>query len=394
MITAFPGLPESGILETPRSTSGGVMAARSKEATSKLHEKHQVILANLLREDENKYCADCHAKGPRWASWNLGVFVCIRCAGIHRNLGVHVSRVKSVNLDAWTPEQIESIQRGGNGKAKEIYEANLPDNFRRPQDDYAVEVFIRSKYERKQYVSKGKPTASSETAAKDAKSKKDFLAVDRTDRKFSLAPSGKEDLTFLPRPASTPNLRSASSTSPKSRPRGIGKSVTPPVRSTSPVNGAIPRPLPPAAKPKPSARVGDLMITVDGPGASGSSLANPNRMDLLTGLPLSSQATSQASAEPSIGSGQKSQVKDTIMSLYSTPQQASYTAHGMPVNAYYYQQQQAAAIHMAQAQAQQRYQQVQQVQQQMQQLKARQQQATPIGGTGGGGGQTLNPTLW
>ena len=45
--------------------------------------------------------------GPRWASWNLGVFVCIRCAGIHRNLGVHISRVKSVNLDSWTPEQIE-----------------------------------------------------------------------------------------------------------------------------------------------------------------------------------------------------------------------------------------------------------------------------------------------
>jgi len=44
--------------------------------------------------------------GPRWSSWNLGVFLCIRCAGIHRNLGVHISRVKSVNLDSWTPEQI------------------------------------------------------------------------------------------------------------------------------------------------------------------------------------------------------------------------------------------------------------------------------------------------
>lgn len=68
--------------------------------------------------------------GPRWASWNLGIFLCIRCAGIHRNLGVHISRVKSgkiitstilvlrqfiiylsisVNLDSWTPEQVVSI---------------------------------------------------------------------------------------------------------------------------------------------------------------------------------------------------------------------------------------------------------------------------------------------
>lgn len=47
------------------------------------------------------------SEGPRWASWNLGVFMCIRCAGIHRNLGVHISRVKSVNLDQWTSEQIQ-----------------------------------------------------------------------------------------------------------------------------------------------------------------------------------------------------------------------------------------------------------------------------------------------
>ncbi len=44
--------------------------------------------------------------GPRWASWNLGIFVCIRCAGIHRNLGVHISKVRSVNLDSWTPQQV------------------------------------------------------------------------------------------------------------------------------------------------------------------------------------------------------------------------------------------------------------------------------------------------
>lgn len=56
-------------------------------------EKLQTILNEILKEEENKYCADCEAKGPRWASWNLGVFLCIRCAGIHRNLGVHVSKV-------------------------------------------------------------------------------------------------------------------------------------------------------------------------------------------------------------------------------------------------------------------------------------------------------------
>ncbi|XP_036402592.1 stromal membrane-associated protein 1 isoform X2 [Megalops cyprinoides] len=131
------------------------MTTRSeREKAQKLNEQHQAILSKMLREDDNKYCADCEAKGPRWASWNLGVFICIRCAGIHRNLGVHISRVKSVNLDQWTPEQIQSVQAMGNTRARQLYEANLPDNFRRPQTDQAVEFFIRDKYERKKYYDK------------------------------------------------------------------------------------------------------------------------------------------------------------------------------------------------------------------------------------------------
>uniref|UniRef100_A0A8D1WDD8 Small ArfGAP 1 n=1 Tax=Sus scrofa TaxID=9823 RepID=A0A8D1WDD8_PIG len=80
---------------------------------------------------------------PRWASWNIGVFICIRCAGIHRNLGVHISRVKSVNLDQWTPEQIQCMQDMGNTKARLLYEANLPENFRRPQtDQYPLKISL------------------------------------------------------------------------------------------------------------------------------------------------------------------------------------------------------------------------------------------------------------
>ncbi|XP_041803929.1 stromal membrane-associated protein 1 [Chelmon rostratus] len=131
------------------------MTTRSeREKAQKLNEQHQAILSKLLREDDNKYCADCEAKGPRWASWNLGVFMCIRCAGIHRNLGVHISRVKSVNLDQWTPEQIQSMVDMGNNRARQLYEAHLPESFRRPQTDQAVEVFIRDKYERKKYYDK------------------------------------------------------------------------------------------------------------------------------------------------------------------------------------------------------------------------------------------------
>lgn len=82
------------------------------------------------------------------------MFLCIRCAGIHRNLGVHISKVKSVNLDAWTPEQVVSLQQMGNSRARAVYEANLPDNFRRPQNDSSLESFIRAKYEHKKYIAR------------------------------------------------------------------------------------------------------------------------------------------------------------------------------------------------------------------------------------------------
>ncbi|CAL1584518.1 unnamed protein product [Knipowitschia caucasica] len=117
-------------------------------------DRYQSVLNSLLALEENKFCADCDSKGPRWASWNLGVFVCIRCAGIHRNLGVHISKVKSVNLDQWTEEQVQCVQEMGNAKAKRLYEAFLPECFQRPESDQSAEIFIRDKYEKKKYMDK------------------------------------------------------------------------------------------------------------------------------------------------------------------------------------------------------------------------------------------------
>lgn len=127
---------------------------KESERTKFIQEKCQTLLTQMLRDEDNKYCVDCDAKGPRWASWNLGVFLCIRCAGIHRNLGVHISRVRSVNLDTWTPEQVVSLQQMGNSRARAVYEAQLPDGFRRPQTDSALESFIRAKYEHKKYMAR------------------------------------------------------------------------------------------------------------------------------------------------------------------------------------------------------------------------------------------------
>ncbi|XP_073425474.1 stromal membrane-associated protein 1 isoform X3 [Dendrobates tinctorius] len=181
------------------------MTTRSeREKAQKLNEQHQAILSRMLREDDNKYCADCEAKGPRWASWNLGVFICIRCAGIHRNLGVHISRVKSVNLDQWTPEQIQCMQDMGNTKARQLYEANLPDNFRRPQTDQSVEFFIRDKYERKKYYDKNAATTI------NVMKKEPQLEVKASPKK---APEMTVDLLGLDTPTEVPVANGNASTS-------------------------------------------------------------------------------------------------------------------------------------------------------------------------------------
>ncbi|KAG5443611.1 Stromal membrane-associated protein 1, partial [Clonorchis sinensis] len=134
------------------AASSRVMTGAKRDQEKLQSERHQLIIQELLRDEDNKYCVDCDAKGPRWASWNIGVFLCIRCAGIHRNLGVHISKVKSVNLDTWTVSQLATMRDMGNSRARAIYEARLPDNFRRPQTDSALEIFIRSKYEQKRYI--------------------------------------------------------------------------------------------------------------------------------------------------------------------------------------------------------------------------------------------------
>ncbi|KAJ7479968.1 hypothetical protein B0H11DRAFT_2025997 [Mycena galericulata] len=126
--------------------------SRQDKATT---DRFTKTLRELVKRPENKLCADCKRNDPRWASWNLGVFLCIRCSGIHRGMGTHISKVKSVDLDVWTPEQMQSIQKWGNRLANLYWEAHLKPGHIPPE--HKMESFIRSKYESRRWALDGPP---------------------------------------------------------------------------------------------------------------------------------------------------------------------------------------------------------------------------------------------
>uniref|UniRef100_A0A7N6BWY1 ArfGAP with RhoGAP domain, ankyrin repeat and PH domain 2 n=1 Tax=Anabas testudineus TaxID=64144 RepID=A0A7N6BWY1_ANATE len=103
----------------------------------------------------NRTCADCHAAQPEWASVNLGVVICKKCAGHHRSLGPSVSKVRSLKLDSsiWSNELVELFLEVGNKNANGFWAANLP----MEEDLYSGATaeqratFIRRKYRERKY---------------------------------------------------------------------------------------------------------------------------------------------------------------------------------------------------------------------------------------------------
>ncbi|XP_026092206.1 arf-GAP with coiled-coil, ANK repeat and PH domain-containing protein 2-like isoform X5 [Carassius auratus] len=128
--------------------SGGEVKERSLKGES--------ALQRVMAIGGNSICCDCGQPEPRWASINLGITLCIQCSGIHRSLGVHFSKVRSLTLDTWEPELLKLMCELGNGVINQIYEARREESgARKPQPGdprHEVEAYIRAKYVERRFV--------------------------------------------------------------------------------------------------------------------------------------------------------------------------------------------------------------------------------------------------
>lgn len=138
-------LSQSGPHGTPgRSDVSGVsrrVTVGSKPVyttpTAPVPEENPTKLLDQLRSNDggNRSCADCGSISKvEWVSLNLGIVVCIECGGIHRSLGTHVSKIRSLTLDvhSFTDDMVELLMQIGNRLSNMIWEAKV-DGSRKPE---------------------------------------------------------------------------------------------------------------------------------------------------------------------------------------------------------------------------------------------------------------------
>lgn len=129
------------------------MLIKNEQLDNNMKRQKQII-NKLLKKPENKYCADCKNNPPTWASINLGIFICINCSGCHRELGAHISKIKSINLDLWPLDTLENFKKIDNKIANDYWEYHLNSidfNIIKNERDKIMQ-FIRDKYENKKWI--------------------------------------------------------------------------------------------------------------------------------------------------------------------------------------------------------------------------------------------------
>ncbi|PNJ35019.1 arf-GAP with GTPase, ANK repeat and PH domain-containing protein 1 isoform X9 [Pongo pygmaeus] len=132
-----------------------LQSCESSKNKSRLTSQSEAMALQSIRNMRgNSHCVDCETQNPNWASLNLGALMCIECSGIHRNLGTHLSRVRSLDLDDWPIELIKVMSSIGNELANSVWEESSQGRTKPSVDSTREEKerWIRAKYEQKLFL--------------------------------------------------------------------------------------------------------------------------------------------------------------------------------------------------------------------------------------------------
>ncbi|XP_053785522.1 arf-GAP with SH3 domain, ANK repeat and PH domain-containing protein 1 isoform X2 [Desmodus rotundus] len=128
------------------------MAFRGEQSTGEnsLEDLTKAIIEDVQRLPGNDVCCDCGSSEPTWLSTNLGILTCIECSGIHREMGVHISRIQSLELDKLGTSELLLAKNVGNNSFNDIMEANLPSPSPKPTP--TSDMTVRKEYITAKYV--------------------------------------------------------------------------------------------------------------------------------------------------------------------------------------------------------------------------------------------------